>query len=584
MLNYSFAKKIEKGRLILLTSIFYLLFSIFHFSFAQENKSDILKSKKMEVIDGKKYYLHAVEKGQTLYAISKVYSISVNNIVIENPEAIDGISLNQVLKIPAILPAKEVLSRTDSSKYMFHKVEQGQTIYSLSKTFSISIETISALNPELKDGLKLGMILKLPSGKSNIVKEKEKKAEKKIINSTDSGKLHDINVDEIRSKLKESKNVISNTKETNKTGYNIALLLPFYLDEYDQILANAKENENIELPKETQVALEFYQGALMAFDSLKKEGFVGKLFVYDLNDNDTGNVKLNLLLKRPEMASMNLIVGPLYGSRFVDFENFTKENKIHIAAPLSNQSKILFTNPYSSKVMASSSTQVEQMAKYVGDKHRQDNVIILNSNVSKDAPFINAFKNTLKLRFPIESSSDSAKQFYFDAKDFNSVREHLSLEKNNVIVFLSNNQAYVTDMITRLNTLSDKYKITLFGMQSWSKFDNLDIEYLNNLHLHFPVNSFVDYENPGTIDFIRKYKELFAIHPEIHSFQGFDATYFYLKAMKDFGPDFQQKLPEISKKGMQTSFNFYKTSVDSGYENRSVYIVKYDNYTLIKVN
>src|SRR5690606_16187492 len=90
-------------RIFNISSLLFLFFFIIPFlSQAQEKKADVPKSKKIEVIDGRKYYLHSVEKGQTLYAISKVYSVSVNDIVIENPEAIDGISQGQLLRIPVV--------------------------------------------------------------------------------------------------------------------------------------------------------------------------------------------------------------------------------------------------------------------------------------------------------------------------------------------------------------------------------------------------------------------------------------------------------------------------------------------------
>ena len=75
---------------------------MFNFSAtAQEKEStEIHKTKSSATIGGVKYYLHTVEKGQTLFAIAKFYACSVNNIVIENPEAIDGISPGQILRIP----------------------------------------------------------------------------------------------------------------------------------------------------------------------------------------------------------------------------------------------------------------------------------------------------------------------------------------------------------------------------------------------------------------------------------------------------------------------------------------------------
>ena len=54
------------------------------------------KSTEIKTINGKKYYIHKVEKGQSLYAIAKTYSMDVNSILAENDEAIDACSCGQL--------------------------------------------------------------------------------------------------------------------------------------------------------------------------------------------------------------------------------------------------------------------------------------------------------------------------------------------------------------------------------------------------------------------------------------------------------------------------------------------------------
>ena len=76
--------------------------------------------------------MHTVEKGQTLFAISKFYKCDVNDIVIDNPEAIDGIKPGQILKI-LINKKPAELSANDTGHFILHKVEKGQTLYSFFK-------------------------------------------------------------------------------------------------------------------------------------------------------------------------------------------------------------------------------------------------------------------------------------------------------------------------------------------------------------------------------------------------------------------------------------------------------------------
>lgn len=97
---------------------------------------------------------HTVQKGETLYSISKKYKVSVSQLETLNPEAKNGLAINSMLKI----------SERKESENQEHKVEPKETLYGLSKKYNISIEKLKKLNPTIEsEGLKVGMILKLTS-------------------------------------------------------------------------------------------------------------------------------------------------------------------------------------------------------------------------------------------------------------------------------------------------------------------------------------------------------------------------------------------------------------------------------------
>ena len=330
------------------------------FSLAQKEKSTIV-----ETINGKKYYMHTVEKEQTLYSISKIYATTVNDIVIENPEAIDGIKPGQKLKIPvpkvttAPTPPQvvKIFTKEDSIKYILVHIEKGQTLYSLSKQYSVSTNDIQKLNPEIKDGLKDGQVLKIPRNKANssVVK-----------------------VDSVKTNLTPVVGVLVDTvKILKKSEYNIALFLPFNLSSADQVDVESVVKGNSSLSAKTEVAISFYQGVSMALDSLKHRGFNCKLFVYDIDENDSA--ALANILKKPEMKQMDLIIGPLYYSNVKDMARFATENKIHNVSPLSQLNKILFNSPFTSKTVPSTITQVEQMTQYAVEKYSKENFILVGA-------------------------------------------------------------------------------------------------------------------------------------------------------------------------------------------------------------
>ena len=105
--------KINKKHFTVFLSVIILL--ITNYSIAQT------KSTNIKTINGKKYYIHLVEKGQSLYGISKLYGTDVNSVVVENHDAIDGIKVGQELNIPFDTSIKSVALTIDTNKYMYHK-------------------------------------------------------------------------------------------------------------------------------------------------------------------------------------------------------------------------------------------------------------------------------------------------------------------------------------------------------------------------------------------------------------------------------------------------------------------------------
>ncbi|MCK5080305.1 MAG: LysM peptidoglycan-binding domain-containing protein, partial [Bacteroidales bacterium] len=129
--------------------------------FSQE---EIAKSDIIEHLDGKDYYIHSVEQGQTLYSISKVYDIAVDELLFENPDARQGLNIGQQLRIPLVSREKLITDdlRKGEFRYIFHIVRKGQTLYGISRIYNVSVDDLKAANPEWAKGLEPGQYLKIP--------------------------------------------------------------------------------------------------------------------------------------------------------------------------------------------------------------------------------------------------------------------------------------------------------------------------------------------------------------------------------------------------------------------------------------
>lgn len=508
------------------------------------------KSTKIETVDGKKYYIHTVEKGHTLYAIAKVYDLSVNDILVENPDALNGIKPGQVLRIPVQKPVVAVLTPVPADTgYFIHKVEAGQTLYSIEKFYGVSHEAMVKLNPTVAAGLKTGQELKIPG--------KNKTAPVVGINppqGTDT--LFKLN---------------------KKISYTIALMLPLQLYNVDNVNPKDIKSGEGEFPAKSKAAVEFYEGALIAIDSMRKAGMKLNVYVYDVDDGDSA--KVLDILKKPEFQSMDMILGPLSPGPFFAVSNWANEHHVAVVSPVSPANRVLFKRPDASKALPAMSTQMEQLATYIGENHKADNVIMITSGNAKEQAAANIFRdNVSKLLYP--GTSDTIKV----TRGMSGLEGLLKKDKNNILVIPSNSQAYVSDLLRSLNTLSEKYIITVYGLSAWLGYDNLDLEYLQKLQFHFVAPYFVDYDSSATTKrFLEKYNHTFKGDAGMYTFAGYDVALYYLQALNTYGTNFYMKLPEIKGTGLQQDFDFYKSDLESGYENRAVRIVQIVEYKLHRI-
>lgn len=124
-------------------------------------QTPVQKSKITEILNGKEYIVHTVEQGQTLYSISKAYEVDVRNIYESNPGLEESVAAGKKLYIPLKSNA-EGQSKPIKTSTNMRLVAKGETLFSLSREYNVSIDDIKQANYGLPEGLKEGMIIEIP--------------------------------------------------------------------------------------------------------------------------------------------------------------------------------------------------------------------------------------------------------------------------------------------------------------------------------------------------------------------------------------------------------------------------------------
>ncbi len=107
---------------------------------------------------------HTVASGETLYGISRDYNVSVDQLYQLNPDVKEGIKAGQLIKIPI-----HKASSQEPQKPQYHKVERGETLYSIARMYGVSPTDLQNANSVLTDPDKLsvGMIIQIPTTKED---------------------------------------------------------------------------------------------------------------------------------------------------------------------------------------------------------------------------------------------------------------------------------------------------------------------------------------------------------------------------------------------------------------------------------
>ncbi len=115
---------------------------------------------------------HSVLSGQTYYSISKLYGVSVENLLeANNLTEADKLSVGQTLlvrNVPAGFPVGQEVQATpapikpaQTGLMIYHLVEKGETMFRISKQYGVSIEQIQEWNKLVDQTVKVGQRLRI---------------------------------------------------------------------------------------------------------------------------------------------------------------------------------------------------------------------------------------------------------------------------------------------------------------------------------------------------------------------------------------------------------------------------------------
>lgn len=595
---------------------------------AVEAMPDIEPSKVIVFISGKKFYVHTVEQGNTLYSIAKAYNVSEAEIKEHNPEAGAGLKIGQTIKIPVSEKSQTQVEKRRKKEFIQHKVRAGQTLYSIARDYNISVATLREDNPATNpQSLSIGTSLWIRRAEVGSSSEQEAQAEmaeyaENLNKATDDGYEYIVvkageTVYSLSRKYgltEEEFAAINDLSNGLKAGAMIRIprskedsvdLIDKAADKQQQddmtkilsadenlVFRYIPQNETLDvalmLPmnvnERTNASyVEFYQGFLLGLEKLKEQGKgATNLSVYNTQHNTE---KVEQIVKSPAFDGVDLIVGPVYEDELKPVVEYAHTNSTPIVSPLAN-------------IAATKSPAIYQLSPDAGCKY--DKIADLIDG-SRDIYLIYAsaydkeFEQEIKKQ--LEGKSYASYSYSFNqksiftptnavAQNIESVEELLKKEKAALFVVLANNE---TDVDRILGTLaSAKVAITersescadyaVLGTSRWSRFNNIDhTSYFNNNVVM--ISTYHAKRDSALVrEFDSRYIESFKMLPSLYAYRGYDTAIIFCGGMRS---DIEYKMLDKRYTPLQTGYKFFQTELGGKYINREWVRINYNsNYSI----
>ena len=522
-----------------------------YLAMGQELKMPRLAGSSVENQETQLYVSYTVPPKMNFFQLKQKYGVEPDEIVRLNPEITEkgGLKEGMVIRIPQKkLDAGEV----NTDNFNFYEVKPKQTEFSLTRKFGVSWRELLALNPDLQEGLKAGMVLKLP---------KEQKGNFEVRNSLVLDKI----------------NLLDSIDVSNRP--KLLFLLPFRIDKLD-LSDKAEVAKIIDKRSSLKLSLGIYSGALIALDSIADLGVSVDVKTYD---NQYNLAKTKEILQQENLSNVNAIIGPIDLASLKETAVRAKGSQVPIIAPGPADSDLSLSNVFYS--YTSNKVLRNHLLEYMAEQRQDENIIVIADSTNA------AVRDSILIKFPDAKVAEVVQEEKNIGVNIDKLKLLLSDEVENWVFVETSNFKLIASVTSILNSLNnalldieqsdrEKVKLRMFTTYKDNAFDNdvVSSNHLSNLRFTYPSV----YTMPSNSSFSKRYEERFGSFPDRYAARGFDITFDLLLKLA-----YKNNLMEVSKFIGETQYSSnkfnYEKNATSGYFNQSTYLMMFEDLRIKEI-
>lgn len=554
---------------------------------------------------------HTVEKGETLYGLSRIYGTSIDAIKRANPIVADGLKVGQVITIPQdesfeVAKAKPSIAeaKESNSEIVYHRIQAGETLYYVSRYYNTTIAAILELNPGISaENFRIGEVIRIqPNDNKAVMVEKPitkfvthelKEGEsfttvasdnnidvKKIIDANPGVKAKKGSIINIpvaandtvvvrQSELDDKNAKATITSKSNADTINVAIVMPFMLHQASPS-ASALNNT------------EFLKGFLMAVDDVRRG--TRKHINVTVHDNRNSLAATDSILHLPGMKQMNMIIAPSDAKQLDATNKFCKQNDILSVNLFAIKDESYATNSFSVQTNIPHSYLSAELCEWYDKKFDNRSTIFINpTNAKEEKDVCHDLKKHLQKQKSKTASVTIDSDFNYD-----SVNNLLVAGNEYVIIPSSSSKAMLTKLIPILKRIKQERADVDFVLMGYPEYTTYLLEMKDDFHAidtYIYSRFFYDEKDSKTRNFEQEYskwygEEMRYVVPRF-GLLGYDTGKFFLQTLANVEGGFNNRVIN-EYNGLQTSFKLQRLSNWSGFINKDLQFIHFTTHNTIE--
>ncbi|MCX6205587.1 MAG: hypothetical protein NTZ19_04960 [Bacteroidetes bacterium] len=351
----------------------------------------------------------------------------------------------------------------------------------------------------------------------------------------------------------------------------VAVFAPIYMDSAFSD-NNYKLGNNIS--KNILPGLDFYNGVMLAVDSLNAEGVNAEVFFYDTKSSSE---PIQKILEKPELAGLSLIIAFFNNRTEINpLADFAAIHQIPLISETYPNDGGVTENPYFVLINPTLKTHADAIYKYLQKNNATNNIVwVKRKGAMEDmiqSYFVENNKKTpaLPLRMKTVELIDS-----FSTADLLS---SLDSNRQNIIICGTLNEPFSISIIKTLSANKD-YTTQVIGMPTWDGLKDLTKPELKGVDVIYSSPYNYSRTDKLGLTITTKYRNKFLSRPSDQVFKGYESVYHFTKLAIKHQANLIHNLSDKSFK-LFNDFDIQpvklkKESLQPDYlENRKLYFIK----------